>query len=142
MRHLIVKNKVGHDTWILSRNLKKLAGPVARKLGISLIEFLTRVSNSEYVRERKQLDQDEPAPVGFTITLPADEQLREWIERGARVAGKSVTDLAWEALASHVDCIEEGMIFDNGGNCILDHYDELYPFRKRTFHNSAPETGR
>lgn len=136
----IIKTRHGHEIWNVCPELEEIALPIARRLKISLLEFLTRLSSGCYLSTKGPVDRGaEPAPAGFFISMPEDEDLRRWIERGARAVGKSVTDLAWEALASHTDCVEEGMIFDSAGNCVLDHTDELASFRKRV--HGQLETG-
>jgi hypothetical protein len=109
MQTLTVTTEDRIDIWPLSSQLMAIARPIAKKLGVTLKQFLTKLSLGELPRKLPPI-RTEATPVGFQVTLPVDEALKRRILRAVEFDKTSVEDLAWEALTSFVETIEEDYV--------------------------------
>lgn len=137
---LEVKLQNGTDVWDVSDKCKAIAKPIADKLGFSLEEFLTRLSQERLPGrpardENNDLKDPLSVPRGFNVTACRDARIWRRVERAAAWAEMTVELFIWREIASIVECMEQDMITDAAaGNPIGDTL-ELEEFR--AFYNPA-----
>jgi hypothetical protein len=118
---LIVKTKCRIDEWTLNSECRALAEPIAKKLKLSVIEFLTRLSSGLYIRpDRFEISERHQPPSGFTISLPQNQPLSRSIRNAARENDQTVREFVWCALISDLESIEESLILDSEGRTVGD----------------------
>jgi hypothetical protein len=139
---LIVKLKNGVDVWKLTPALRAMAQPIAKRLGLSLAEFLTRLSTWQLpggpqTEITNDLQDDPPSvPAGFRVKPCNDLQVWKRVERAAEFDGISVELFVWKAIASTVVCLEADLISDPVDGRPLGNALELYEFRSRLFQDA------
>lgn len=134
---LIVKLRTGDgfDVWNMNSKCAAAARPIAKKLGLSLEEFLTRFSTATLpgrLTNEPSLDRENAPPAGFQVTECADKTLWKRITRAAALEEISVDLFIWRSIASTVECIEEGLLTDPRNGTPIGDESDLWEFRTRT----------
>jgi hypothetical protein len=136
----------GYVLWNLNAKFRRILKPIAKKLRVSVEEFLRLYSRDELSNQQhgRRLSKCK-IPAGFSVNIGAasvsDKLLQRMdlparIARAAKFTERTVEELVWNSVASHVDCCEEDMIFSPAtGEPIADvmgcefHYFLLSSYR-------------
>jgi hypothetical protein len=104
----------GFEVWDLNAKCRRIVRPIAKAFGISIEEFLRRLSRNELPGQPKQerLLAGSRMPVGFAVNVGEDAGVRARLERAAKFdRTRTVDQMIWAAIAGDADCAEEIMIF-------------------------------
>lgn len=143
---IIARVNNGHDVWNVNAKCKRIAKPIARRLGMTIEELLTRLSRNELMAHlsatEDPLDEPTSAPAGFTCPPFQDQEISFRLQRAAKFEGQSIELFAWKAIASSIVCSEEGMIIDSKTHEAVGDAMELEQFRESVYRKAVDDKRR